>query len=154
MYFIRVKPVKEQLRERAMTDRECLPYYVVPAACISLVLHLPMAALPTTRWDLFSGITDMLLTIAGILYCYRQNGGKTGYDFIQKSVVLGWVVGIRFSVIMIPVVVGLEFLKTGIGQSMEQTSWVDVLGMAILLVIYFQRLGKHLKDTILAQNDL
>jgi hypothetical protein len=48
---------------------------------------------------------------------------------------------------MIPVIVGLEFLKTGIGQSMEQTSWVDVLGMAILLAIYFQRLGRHLKDT-------
>ena len=146
MYFVRIKPLKERLRERTMTDREAFPYYLVYTTCMSLVC-IPVASHPSTRWDILSWLTVTLITVAGTIYNYSQNGGRTGYDFIQKSIVLGWVLIIRILAIMIPTVIGIGFLKSGIGVAADQTSWLDVLFVTAFVVIYFQRLGKHLKDT-------
>jgi hypothetical protein len=147
MYFIRIEPLKERLRERAMTDREALPYYAIFMACTTMLGALPMASQSLTRWDALLAFTGALLTITGVIYSYARNGGRTGYDLIQKSIVLGWVLIIRLLALFIPVAIGVGFLKTSMGQSIDETSWVDVLLVAIFEVIYFQRLGRHLEDT-------
>jgi hypothetical protein len=147
MYFVRIKPLKERLRSRVLGDREALPYYVVFMVCTTLVCALPMTAQPYTRWDVLSAVTGTVFAIGGVIYSYVRNGGSMGYDFIHKSVVLGWVVMIRLLAIMIPVLVAIGFLKPSIGLPIEQTSWMDVVFVAVFEVIYFQRLGTHLEDT-------
>jgi hypothetical protein len=54
---------------------------------------------------------------------------------------------IRLLAITIPVAVGIVFLKTGLGQSSDQTSWLDVIAVVIFEAVYFQRLGKHIGET-------
>ena len=146
MYFVSIKRLKAQLRSRTLGDREALPYYVVTMACTTLVCTLPIAA-PCTLWDVLSAITGVVLAICGIIYSYVRNGGRTGYDFIHKSVVLGWVVMIRLLAIIVPVAIGIGFLKTGLGHPSEQASWVDVMAVATFTAVYYQRLGKHIGET-------
>ncbi len=146
MYFVRIKPLKERLRSRAVGDREALPYYAVFMACMTFLCALPMDK-PYTRWDVLSAVTGTVVTIGGVIYSYVRNGGRAGYDLIHKSVILGWVVMIRLLAIIVPVVAGIVFLKTRLGHSCEQTSWVDVIAVAILEAVYYQRLGKHIGET-------
>jgi hypothetical protein len=147
MYFVRIKPLKERLRRRALGDREALPYYVIFMACTTFVCALPMAAQPYTRWDVLSAITGTVFAIGGVIYSYNRNGGGAGHDFIHKSVVLGWVVMIRLLAIIIPIAIGIGFLKTSLGHSCDQTSWVDVIAVSLFEAVYFQRLGKHIAET-------
>lgn len=147
MYFIRIKPLKERLRSRALGDREALPYYIVFMAYTTFGCALPMATQPYTLWDVLSAATGAAVAIGGVIYSYVRNGGSAGYDFIHKSVILGWVVLIRLLAIIIPVALGIQFLRAGLGQSWDQTSWVDMIAVAIFEAIYFQRLGKHIGET-------
>jgi uncharacterized membrane protein YadS len=146
MYFTKYHPLKERLRDRMMDDREALPYFVVYSvlAAIATSLH---AAPPPTVWLVSNCAGTVLVTLAGVLYCYRQNGGQAGYDFIQKSVVLGWVVAIRLIPLFLLSVLAGRLLKSFLGHPKEEFSWVDVVLDLLTLAFYFERLGRHLRDT-------
>lgn len=146
MYFIKIAPLKARMRDRTMTDREALPYFVVFMG-LTCLLCTPMMTQPATRLDVLSGLMGTLCIIGGTIYTYAKNGGRNGYDFIQKSIVLGWVVVIRVLAIMIPSLVVVGFLKPLIGQPIDRSSWVEVLLVVGFTLLYFQRLGRHLADT-------
>lgn len=146
MYFIKYHPLKERLRDRTMNDREALPYYILFSAISTLVITLPMGG-PLNRWNVLSAFVSTVVVIAGIIYCFRQNGGKAGYDFIQKSVVLGWVVFVRLLLPFILCGIAAGFLKIWLRQSCETASWIDTVLVGVVEVIYFQRFGRHIRDT-------
>jgi len=132
-----------------MNDREALPYYIVLSAFGALETALPRGgALTLNLWNLLSVFVSTVVFIAGVIYCFRHNGGKAGYDFIQKSIVLGWVVAVRLLLlyfILCHLAGGL--LKGWLGQSYETDSWVDTVLIGVMWVIYYQRLGRHIRDT-------
>lgn len=70
MYFTRYDPLKKSLRERTLSDREALPYYVLLCAILALATSLPL----TTTFKLWEAV-DCLISIAvailGTLYCCR-----------------------------------------------------------------------------------
>jgi len=115
-------------------------------ACTALICAQPMESKTPSIWDVLTAVTGTLLTIAGVIYSYVQNGGRTGYDFIQKSIVLGWVLSIRLIVLIIVFAVVFAFLKSSFGH-LDESSWENLLCVVVIGVIYYQRLGKHLKDT-------
>ena len=146
MYFIKYHPLKERLRDRTMNDREALPYYILFSVMAALMTALPMGG-HLNRWNVLSAFVNTVVVITGIIYCFRQNGGKAGYDFIQKSVVLGWVVMVRLLLPFILCGVAAGFLKIWLRQSCDTTSWIDIVLVVVVEAIYFQRFGRHIRDT-------
>ena len=61
--------------------------------------------------DAFSWALWILITIGGIYYVYSQNGGASGFDFVQKYYVLGWVVYVRCFLAFIPIMVMNMYLR-------------------------------------------
>ena len=94
MYFTKYHPLKEKLRDRSVSDREALPYFLIFLALTALVTVFPMFE-SFNEWDFVSGVLSVILAVGGVIYAYKCNGGKEGFDLIQKYVVLGWVVVIR-----------------------------------------------------------
>jgi hypothetical protein len=89
-----------------------------------------------------------VLTIGGVIYCYVKNGGNSGYDFIQKSIVLGWVVAIRITLIFIPIALIISLsIEKKLGNTLGAFSWITIVRNIVLIAIFNQRLGRHLKDT-------
>jgi len=144
MYFIRMHALKQQLRDRTLTDREALPYYLILTVAISI---MPLMSRPFSELRLVLALFGTAISVLGVIYAYDQNGGRTGYDFIQKSVTLGWVLGIRMMALLIPMAIVMGLLKDSLGQSAHETSWVDIFFISAFTVFYYLRLGKHLKDT-------
>jgi len=129
-----------------MTDREALPYYVLFVATITVIASLPWEQ-SLNLWDIALACVAAAVTIIGTIYCYTKNGGKAGYDFIQKAIVLGWVVFFRCILPLLIFTMVIYAVASLFGISAEPTSWINVLVVAILEAVYYQRLGRHLQDT-------
>lgn len=147
MYFIKYQPLKSRLHSRSITEREALPYLVI----FSALTALSGAPVPTTGfniWDALSTVISIVLAITGILYAYSQNGGRTGYDLIQKYVVLGWVVSFRFILVGVPTMIVVTIVGTSLGlTSYDSHGWFNVAVRAVLEAILYQRIGRHIRDT-------
>jgi hypothetical protein len=89
----------------------------------------------------------LLIILGGTIFTFNKNGGKTGYDFIQKSIVLGWVITVRLAPLILCALIGVVLFKQSRGLPEEQTTWVDVVFVAVVMIIYYQRLGRHIQDT-------
>jgi hypothetical protein len=98
-------------------------------------------------WDYLSGFLSVILSIAGVYYAYLQNGGSKGYDFIQKYIVLGWVVSVRVILISIPLFFASFFIGDFLGLVQDYSTAFDVILLALLEIVLYQRIGRHIRDT-------
>lgn len=108
MYFWRIEELKRKHVGGSLTDREILPYFLIFVGLTALVTILPVESM--SYWDYIGAIGTFLLTVFGTVYVYRYNGGATGSHFLQRYFSIGWVVAVRWSVIVMPLLVALLFL--------------------------------------------
>lgn len=150
MYFVRYKALKKKLADRTLSDREALPYLLIYTGGIALVTSIPSSD-GFNKWDGILAFLSVATTLAGIFYAYKQNGGNEGYDLIQKYTVLGWVVGVRFFLCFIPAMIIFLTLKEHLGIAFfEGTGPYDVIFIFFTEVILNQRIGRHIRDTKMA----
>ncbi|MBK1789761.1 hypothetical protein [Persicirhabdus sediminis] len=145
MYFIKYNPLKQQLRDRSLSEREALPYYLLLCALSSLMCSLPSFGV-FNWWNALSCLVALCVTIGGVIYSFSCNGGSQGIDFIQKSVVLGWVVFVRCFLAFMPLAIAIYIILAILEHSSENTSLVDVIIANLFGIIFYQRLGVHLCD--------
>ena len=138
MYFVSYHPLKHKLRTNSLSDREALPYLIIEAVFLSLASYSSGGKI-SNGYDTLSLCLTIITVIGGTYYVYLQNGGKEGFNLIQKYFVLGWVVSNRFAIVLIPVVIASIAVP-------QNSSFYLLVGGAIRL-IYFQRLGTHIRDT-------
>lgn len=147
MYFVRYQPLKEKLKSRTLSDREALPYLIVFAGLAAAVFLFPSTN-GLDMWDWIGGGISVALAVAGVIYAYLCNGGKQGFDLIQKYVVMGWVVAVRCILFFIPCVIALYTIGEILGVVTDETNWYDTLILSTFEVIVYQRIGRHIRDTI------
>ena len=146
MYFVQYNPLKEKLRNRSLSDGEALPYLILEGV-VTVLLYLDISSEGLNAFDLVSVIISVAILIGGTFHVYDQNGGKEGFDLVQKYIVLGWVVGFRVFLASIPlflmlgVLIGLANIDDAISDMLSV-----ICGVAVKL-IYYQRLGEHIRDT-------
>lgn len=146
MYWFRYQPLKDRLRKRRVSDREALPYLLFFSGLEALALSVP-ASSEMNRWDIVETILYITIAIVGVFYVYRRNGGRAGYDVIQKFVVLGWVVAIRYLLVVLPLG-GLVYIAAYYyGLSGDQTTLFDAIFFNVLSAFYYERLGRQISET-------
>lgn len=147
MYFTKYHPLKEKLRDRSVSDREALPYFLIFLALTALVTVFPMFE-SFNEWDFVSGVLSVILAVGGVIYAYKCNGGKEGFDLIQKYVVLGWVVVIRCLLVFIPLLIVAYIFGELLGITTEGTGVFDIILVTVFEIFLYQRIGRHIRDTI------
>ena len=146
MYFLRYQPLKDKLRTRSLSDREALPYLILFSGFAAAVYLFPTTE-EFNVWDWIGGGSSVALAVLGVIYSYIQNGGRQGFDLIQKYVVIGWVVAVRCILAFIPCVFAFYFSVDYFGMISDETSWLDTLFFAAFEVIFYQRIGRHVGNT-------
>ncbi|MBN2654631.1 MAG: hypothetical protein JXR79_05900 [Nitrospirae bacterium] len=148
MYFIRYEALKKKLTDRALSDREALPYLLILVGLTTMLTSIPLIGGDVNKWDVLSAFLNVVVAIAGMFYAYKQNGGNEGYDLIQKYVVLGWVVFVRFLICLMPALILCAALGEYFGvASFEETGPYEVIIIFLAEVVFYQRLGRHIRDT-------
>lgn len=157
MNFLRYHPLKEQLRSRIFTDQQALPYFIL--LCV-LSVPVPTSGTANSLDWVLTGCW-VLITALGLLYAYRKNGGSDGVDFIKKFIVLGWIALVRWTLVFIPLFVILVIAFIAIADTearfggpidksvkAEATEWFALIAPCIFTIVLFQRIGRHIKDTV------
>ena len=148
MYFWKINNLKANLIERPATEREALPYLISLWALwtVSLYMGLPTDFGLQFYVNFFVAITG---TIFGTWWLYKLNDKSGNNYFLQRYIMLDWVVTIRFFVIFaIPLIVLYELLsELGLGSlDTGATSWLDVVMNLVTYPTYFWYFGKHLTE--------
>ena len=93
MYFLRLKPLKEELVAGRLPGGQRFAYLL---AWTILWVLLPFFGLPsstTLKLVLFLGC--LIIAIFGIRYVHRRNGGADGPALLDRFASIGWVVTLR-----------------------------------------------------------
>ena len=146
MYFWRIEKLKKDLLKKPLSESESFKYLFANLVLYSLAM-IPF--LENNIWDVYSAIIMTLITAIGVYYVYKCNKGASGSNFLQKYLSIGWVVGIRWIVlVMLPIMI-VYFVTVEIYAGIpESTTLSDVLFLNSLYITYFWLLGKHIKDTV------
>ena len=148
MYLWRIEKLKAEMAVRPFTDREVLPYLVAWLVLLEVVIVLT-TFLPSSVnvWDGLEAASGLLLTVVGTLYVFWQNGGSRGEYFLQRYFAVGWVVGVRLIVGLLPAMlvfyVALEALGSG---SEDSTQWYDFVLITAAEAGFYWRFGHHVRD--------
>ena len=90
MYFVQYNPLKQQLRNRTLSDRDALPYLILDGVVVAL-MGLNISSNGLNALNVVSTLISVAIIIGGTFHVYDQNGGNEGFDLVRKYVVLGWV---------------------------------------------------------------
>ena len=154
MYIWQIKRLRQQLAIEDLVEKEAF-YYYLGTAIIGALIYEAIANGPPTgagaepaATDYLDGILYVGFTIGGIIWCYLQNGGATGSDFLKRIVPIGWVMSWRYFALVIIFTAGLAAIRwqlTGETGRPEVESVWDVVVMNSLIMWLFWRMGIHMK---------
>ena len=99
--------------------------------------------------DYLDGALDLTFTIAGITWCYLQNGSKDGQDFLRRIVPIGWVMlwrALLFGLLPFTILVGLlNWNATGSFGRPESETVIEIIIHNGIFLVMFWRMGIHMK---------
>jgi len=145
MYFWNTNKLKENLQDKSLTDSEVLPYFILNMIFISIPLSDSWE--DYNSWDYFDEVLSFLLPILGTIYAYLKNNGKNGSHFLQRYFSLGWVLSLRFCVLLIIISLFLLLIDYFITDSLNsKTQWFESLAFLGVQIGYYYRLGFHIED--------
>ena len=128
MYWWNIKALASELKSGKVSPFEKFKYFfafmLVTSIFVELIYLFPLPESPTL-FDYASSILVILITILGLILCYKSNKKGDNKDFIERFVCLSWPITIRLIVIIIAISVPYYLV---IGDSLvEVTTIVDVL---------------------------
>ena len=144
MYFWRIEKLKAEMVARPLSEREALSYLIVSTALTAVTAFIP--ATMNNIWDVLGAAWGVLLGVMGTLYIYRRNGGAAGQHFLQRYFAVGWVVSLRWLVVIVLVAVGFFATLAALEIEAETTTWYVFLFVAVAEVVVYWRIGHHVGD--------
>ncbi len=140
--------MKKDLIKGSLSEKEQFKYLLANTIIISLAM---IPVIENNIMNIYFAIIAGIITVFGAIYIYKVNGSANGKYLLQRFLSLGWVMAMRWSVlIMLPVmIIFFTILEIFSPNLIEVTSIYDILVFSILYLIYFYILGKHVKDVVL-----
>ena len=154
MYIWKVSPLIEQLKSESLSQKEQFKYFLTYSILMVLATDpLLSVGLEYSIYDTINTLVMSLLTIGGIVYCYKINKSIDDKDFILRLVTLGLPIIVRLIalVLVIGIIYGIIDASISDTSSLEesetfQTTIVDVVITSILSVIYYVYFASKLKS--------
>ena len=150
MYLLQIRKLRQQLADNGLSQRQAFNYFLA-TSILSALLYEVVANGPPSEpnpVDLLDAAMYLGFTIGGIIWCYRQNGGADGSEFLNRIVPIGWVMFWRLVALVIPffVIVGaIDWYRTGeLGRPGSEMT-ILILIMNGLFGGMWWRMGVHMK---------
>ncbi|PKH87489.1 hypothetical protein [Colwellia sp. Bg11-28] len=153
MYIWKISPLIEQLKSDGLSQKEQLKYFLTYSVLMIIATDpLLSVGLVYGFYDAVNTASMSILTIVGVIYCYKVNKSIDDKDFILRFVTIGLPITVRLLVLSIVVgilygVVDAIFLESSYLDESDtyQTTSVDVLITGILLFVYYYYFASKLK---------
>jgi uncharacterized membrane-anchored protein YitT (DUF2179 family) len=153
MYFWNLRKLKDELRQGPLPARAARSYLIgiVALYYVSYVMErLSKPLPPMTALDWVSTLMGGIGYLLAIVLAYRANGGAGGADFIGRYLSLGWVIGIRLGLAVVPVcLVGAIALTLGVTSQEARHEYIRLFGVFVVTGIglsYALALAASMRD--------
>ncbi len=150
MYVWQIKKLRQQLASEGLSERQAFHYFLA-TSILSAVLYEVVANGPPSEpnpADLLDAAMYLGFTIGGIIWCYRQNGGAKGAEFLNRIVPIGWVMFWRLVSLVIPffIIVGsIDWYRTGdLGRPGSEMPLLVIIMNGLFGGMWW-RMGVHMK---------
>ena len=160
MYFWKINNLKTDLIKGPLSEREKFKYILATTVLFSAILNATdaiffLSTFTLSALDVYSGLISSAISIFGIIYIYKINGGAKGKHILQRLTALGWVMLIRWFVLIVLPISALYFVVIFVvmifsTELSESTTAYDVIITQLMLLVYIFLLGRHVKDVSLA----
>jgi hypothetical protein len=151
VYFWRIDRLKSELRARELPARDAFGYATAHLLCWTLPNFLPLGKASITATDDALMVVATFIIVGGLWVAYRANGGVDGRDFAGRLLAMGWVLGVRLTVLWIvcaPLLLIIAF-AAGVLKERPSDSAIRGIGWIFLFVtslVFYWRLTHHLRD--------
>tara|TARA_R110000751_G_scaffold304780_2_gene420510 strand:+ start:180 stop:638 length:459 start_codon:yes stop_codon:yes gene_type:complete len=151
MYIWKIDKLNEELVAGNMPEREVFKYLV--ASSILYALAMIQYSNPNSI-DTWSGVAAGLVTLIGLFFIYKCNGGDNGKDFLIRYLSISWVVFVRmFVLLMIPTMVFVFTLQEiYMGGIPDETTNIDLIYMTAIEIAFVLWVAKHVNSVARASN--
>lgn len=112
VYFLRLKPLKEELIGQGLAEKERFKYLMAWMLLVGISSGTVSRIGDPFRSLLMMGL--LLITILGVWYAYRRNGGQAGGALLDRYISIGWVVRLRVALamrILVPLLFHFTFIQ-------------------------------------------
>lgn len=143
MYFWNIKKLKKDLK-KGLSQKQQFSYLIASTIILSLTMT-PWGE--PGIWDVYLSLVISAITILGTVKMYVINGGSKGKDFLPRLISLGWVVSIRWAVlVLLPLSILFSVLVVELLGVPEELGVIDISFIGLLYIVFYWMLGKHLKE--------
>ncbi len=151
MYFWNTRALSEDLRAGRVSQHEKMKYLLAGTLTFSVGSYLLVPEEPSTLLAVDALITAVI-TVGGVLACYRANRRGDNEEFIDRFICLSWPVGIR----VVTAIAAVYFIYGTIGYAIDeerfdafftQLNVVDLVIFGAAQIVGYWRVRTHILRT-------
>lgn len=149
MYFWKIEKLKEELVEKGLSQSALFKYIFVYIFLSALVYEASynFVGEESNNFDYLQSIINMVLIGFGTYFCYVANGGANGTDFAERYFSIGFVVAIRFLVLLIPIAIAMSAIFWSDEDTVDMsTKWNDVVVIVVWTALLYWRTIYHINQ--------
>lgn len=141
MYLWNVEKISHDLRSGAVSQKEQMKYLLVLLVVLSVISYLGQYTVPPGGRNIFDFVmvvASMVISFAGVWWCYRANGGSDGKDFLLRFVCLSVPIGNKIAVAMLVFFLGV-FMGVGVTDAADlgESSWMELVVTVVVCAVQF-----------------
>ena len=135
MYFWNIKNLKQDIKEKKLTEKDYFNYFFATTIIGSLGIFL-LTSFPIglENIDITNELLVLLITILGTYYTFKCNKGEKGKNFLGKFTSISFVCLIKYMLVVSIIEIFAEL-----------NTLINYIPTA-LYVVYFYYVGKNLKE--------
>lgn len=151
MYIWKIDKLKEELIAGELSEREKFKYLAVSVMLYGLAM---IRFSNPNHVDTWSGVGAAIITIAGLFFIYKCNGGDNGKEFLIRYLSISLVIFIRILVLlMIPSLIVLMVVQEiYFGGIPDETTTINFFHMTIIEVVLVFWVAKHINRVARGSN--
>ncbi|GLT14073.1 hypothetical protein [Vibrio algivorus] len=148
MYFWNIEALKRRIGSNLLneTDRFIYAFINIIFGVIAFEFFYVFMPENPSIYDRLTSLLNILIVAVGTYLAYKANGAAKGEDFLGRFFSLSFVVTIRFSVLLMPVLIVLsifESLLSGYGEGFT-SNLLQVLVFAFWTILLYANIIKHI----------
>ncbi|MCK6261755.1 hypothetical protein KP803_00545 [Vibrio sp. ZSDE26] len=149
MYFWNIKALKKDIIGEKLTEKDRFIYAFIQFSVYTIAFEYLLSGHVehSNDWNQFEAMANIAIVLIGTYLIYKANGGENGQDFLGRYFSIGFVVTIRFSVLLIPMVVLLTVYDIEFRSESDilTTSPLEVFMYILWTIFLYANIAKHMR---------
>ncbi|ENK2025278.1 hypothetical protein [Vibrio sp. 1580] len=148
MYFWNIESLKRDIVAERLTEKDRFKYaliYIV-FSIIALEYFQQESSGKLNLWLQVEAALNVIIVLLGTYFAYRANGGENGQDFLGRYFSISFVVSIRFSVLLFPMIFVVLMYHSAFGAESElvSTSPIEICMFLLWTALLYANIVKHM----------